>query len=180
MEPSPDSSEEERFENQAGGFLDRDLAEKAAELAVRALERMEKVGNDSKLAAFVDFVRGIDAVKEPHRRICVLTDYLSTLFYLATAMENTGTVCHVFHDGMNTDSRQSTLAEYSTNGGILTATRAIVFEGVTLSQVTDLILYDHPTNAAELQQVLGRFNRLGRRSQLNAYSLVESSTSDRG
>ena len=176
MDLSQDSSEQEPLEDQAGGDLDSDMAKKAAELAAYALERMEEVSCDSKLAAFMDFLRGINTVKEPNRRICVLTDYVSTLFYLATEMENIETVCHVFYGGMNAERRQRTLAEYSINGGVLTATRATMSDGVTLSEVTDLFLYDVPSTPVALQQVLGRFDRLGRRNQLNVYSLLPHET----
>jgi len=148
------------------------MGEKASELAARALERIEEVSCDSKLAAFMDFLRGINALKELDRRICVLTDYVSTLFYLATEIENVGATCHVFYGGMTAESRQRSLAEFSTSGGVLTASNAAMSDGVTLEEVTDLLLYDIPSTPLALQQVLGRIDRLGRRSQLNVYTLL--------
>jgi hypothetical protein len=46
--------------------------------------------------------------------------------------------------------------------------------GVDLSHVTDLILYDVPCDEVALQQVLGRFDRFGRASELNVYVLTPS------
>ena len=155
-------------------YWDLGTVKKAADLAVRALESMEAVGCDSKLAAFVDVLRDIDALKQPKRRICVLTDYVSTLFYLATEMENIGMVCHTFYGAMNAESRQSALAAHSNGGGILTATCAVFPEAVTLSEVTDLLMYDIPSTPVALEQVLGWFNRFGRKSPLNVYSFLPS------
>jgi hypothetical protein len=47
-------------------------------------------------------------------------------------------------------------------------------EGIALGEVTDLVLYDVPDGKDALQQLLGRFDRFGRRTQLNVYTLVPS------
>ena len=54
-----------------------------------------------------------DSTDEDEEKLCVLTDYRSTLFYLAAEIENIGKVCHVLHDASNADSRQRTLAAFS-------------------------------------------------------------------
>jgi ATP-dependent helicase YprA (DUF1998 family) len=104
----------------------------------------------------------------------VLTDNIGTLFYLAAEMESLEKICHVFHGGMDAVSRQNTLAAFSSSGGVLTATRAAMSEGAALSEVTHVVLYDLPGSPVALQQVLGRFDRFGRRTQLNVYALRPS------
>jgi hypothetical protein len=47
-----------------------------------------------------------------------------------------------------------------------------------LAEVTDLVLYDVPGSPVALQQVLGRFDRFGRRTQLNVYALVPSNSGE--
>jgi superfamily II DNA/RNA helicase len=45
-------------------------------------------------------------------------------------------------------------------------------EGLNLPDVTDLVLYDVPRNRSALQQVFGRFDRLGRIGRLTIHVLV--------
>lgn len=170
LEPYPGSSEEELPEDQLAGDLG--MAETVTELANRALSRIETAGSDSKLAAFVALLGHVEAARTESTRICVLTEYVGTLFYLAAEMETLGKACQVFHAGMSAESRQNTLAVFSRDGGVLTATRAALSEGVALAEVTDLVLYDVPGSSDALQQVLGRFDRFGRRTQLNVYALL--------
>ena len=59
------------------------------------------------------------------------------------------------------------------------ATGAVMVEGVDLREVTDLVIYDMPGSRLALQQLLGRFDRLGRRSRLNVgHVLVPSNDAE--
>ena len=176
VHPFPESLEEEQFEDQVTGYLDLEIAEMAAGIADRALGEIETIGNDSKLEAFIGLLRHIESLGTPSTRICVLTEYVNTLFYLAAEIEILGKTYHPYHGGMNAQSRQNYLARFNAGvgGGILTATRAALSDGVVLTKVTDLVLYDVPGSPAGLQQVLGRFDRFGRDTQLNIHVFVPS------
>jgi len=82
------------------------------------------------------------------------------------------------HGRMRNEERQSALTKFSGDGGILMATRAALSEGDALGEVTDLVLYDVPDGKDALQQVLGRFDRFGRRTQLNVHTFVPSGSAD--
>ena len=45
-------------------------------------------------------------------------------------------------------------------------------KGLALPDVTDLVLYDLPRNGPALLQMIGRFDRFGRMSQLNIHVLA--------
>jgi hypothetical protein len=51
-------------------------------------------------------------------------------------------------------------------------------EGITLGDTTDLVLYDIPPGKIALQQVLGRFDRFGRRTELSVHVLTPSDSVD--
>jgi ERCC4-related helicase len=172
--PWLESPEEEQLEDQGDGSVDLNQAEKAKEIASRALDALETAGSDSKLAGLVALLRHIDALKSSAARICVLTEYLGTLFYLAAEIESRGKTCHVFHGGMDAEERQRTLARFKHDGGILAANRAAMSEGVALSEVTDLVMYDIPGSPAALERVVARVDRFGRQTQLNIHVLVPS------
>jgi len=167
-------SEEEKPEDRPCALLDRPTAEKVAEIARRALQEVDAIGSDSKLNAFSELLNHLDKSKMPSRRICVLTEYLATLYYLAAETEGRGIVCRLFHGGMQYEDRRERLTVFANTGGVLIATRAVMTEGLNLPDVTDLVLYDLPANERALQVVLGRFDRFGKTSQLTVHALVES------
>jgi superfamily II DNA or RNA helicase len=139
----------------------------------RALHETEVITNDSKLTAvggLLDRLAGAGA----ETRICVFTEYLATLHYLAADVENRGLVYRVLHGGMNSEDRLRSLTEFTEDGGVLMTTRAVMTEGVSVRDVTDLVMYDIPSSRLAIQQLLGRFDRLGRRSRLRVHVLVPS------
>jgi ATP-dependent helicase YprA (DUF1998 family) len=84
--------------------------------------------------------------------------------------------CHLLHGGMSAEDHKQSLKMFLDTGGILVATGAIMRGGIALADVTDLVLYDAPHHKATMQQVLGRFDRVGRQSQLSVYVLVPSNS----
>jgi len=156
----------------------RSNAEQVAGLAGRALREIEASTTDSKLNALGALLSRINPGESPPRRVLVLTDFVATLFYLAAEIEGYSLACQLLHGSMGTEERVRSLQSFSNNGGILIATRAVIAEGVDLREVTDLVLYDVPRTSAALKQVLGRFDRLGRVSELSVYFFTPSNTSD--
>ena len=73
---------------------------------------------------------------------------------------------HLLHDTMSADDRRRSLKLFRYKGEVLIATRAAMIDGVSLSGVTDLILYDGLDSEVMLHQILGRFDRFGRVGQL--------------
>lgn len=176
--PWLESPEEEELADRADSSVDFNQVEKAKEIASRALDALETAGSDSKLAGLVALLGHIDAVKSSAARICVLTEYLATLFYLAAEIESRGKACHIFHGDEIAEERQRALDGFKYEGGILAATRAAMSQGVALAEVTDLVLYDIPGSPAALQRILGRFDRFGRETQLNIHVLEPSNALD--
>jgi superfamily II DNA/RNA helicase len=166
--------DEESLENRLGAWLDTGTAQRAATVAALLGERIEGLGRDSKLTAFAALLDRLEAESASSRRICVLTEYVATLFYLAAEIEAHGVPCRLLHGSMTAEDRQGSLELFSHAGGVLAATSATMSEGIVLPEVTDLILYDIPVTNTALQQVLGRFGRFGRRTQLNVYALLPS------
>ncbi len=177
MEAPLEDLEEEVLEDELAGRVDLPTAEKAAGLATRALQEIEEINGDSKLGAFGVLLSHLNEANMPSRRIWVLTEYLGTLYYLAAEIEGLGLACRLLHGGMSPEDRHRSLALFSSAGGILVATRAVM-TGLSLREVTDLVLYDVPISKLALQEVLARFDRFGRSSQLNIYVLTPSHGSE--
>lgn len=147
-------------------------------IAARALQQIEAIGSDSKLNALKALLSEINQSNDPSHRTCVLTEFASTLYYVSAEVEGHGRPWRLMHGQMRAEERIRSLELFSTAGGILVGTTAIMRAGVDLPDVADLVLYDVPHNKVTLQQVLGRFDRFGRRIQLNVYVLSPSNARD--
>ena len=169
--------EEEMPEDKIVEPLNRTNVEKVSEIATRILQDIEEIGEDSKLDAFGRLLNELET-KMPLGRICVLTQYLGTLYYLAAEIEGRGMAFQLLHGGMSPEDRHKSLRLFLDSEVILVATIAVMTEGLALPEVTDLILYDVPGSKIMLQQVLGRFDRFGRRSQLTVHVLTPSNISN--
>jgi hypothetical protein len=97
--------------------IDPHVAEKGRAIAGQALQVLEAIQVDSKLEAFGTLIERLTRVKTPPKRICVLTDYLSTLYYLAAEIEGYDVPCELIHGSMGQDARQESLRKFENVGG---------------------------------------------------------------
>ena len=153
--------------------------EETRTIAGQVLQQLEDIQGDSRFDAFGSLLGDLGRAETSPRRICVLTEYVGTLYYLAAEIEERGLVCLLLHSGMSNESRHESLITFENTGGILVVTTAMMARGFGLPYVTDLVLYDLPANELVFGQILGRFDRFGRNSQLNVYALMQSEGTDR-
>jgi Helicase conserved C-terminal domain len=156
-------SEEELAENRSDAQIDPSTTQEATIVAEQALARIDEISSDSKLSAFWEVLRPLAATGS--QRICVLTDYQATLFYLAAEIEGRSMNCMLLHGGMNAEDRKRSLESFANKEGILVATTAAATDGDTRSEVTDLVLYDIPGTRTALLKVLPRFDWMDRRNE---------------
>jgi superfamily II DNA or RNA helicase len=147
-------------------------------LVDRALQQIESNHTDAKLAAFAALVERLHGDKRRDRRVCVVTNYIATLYYLAAESEGRRIRYHTFHGGMTLDTRRSALDSFRREGGVLLTTTAALTESVDLIDTSDLVLFDVPSSSLALQQVLGRFDRFGRKVLLTVHALAFSGASE--
>lgn len=166
-----DEEEEGAGEGPAWSF-DRPTAEKVGGLAGRALQEIGAIQVDSKAVALGALLAQLLEAIKPATRICVLSEFLATCYYLVAEIEGRGLACQLLHGGMGSDDRLRSLTTFSATGQILIATRAVMAEGINLSHVTDLVLYDIPSTKDALRQILGRVDRFARQSQLHVHALA--------
>jgi len=149
--------------------LDSATKEEAIRIAERALKEIDELTYDSKFYAFNKLLNQL--YDGEYRWICVFTQFVSTLYYLAAEIEDRGMEYLILHGGMSSEDRQLQSSLFKTSEKILLTTSAGI-EFFELAYATDLILYDIPTK--EIQQLLGRFNRTGRKKPLNIHALTPS------
>jgi superfamily II DNA or RNA helicase len=157
---------EDHSDPQIDLFTDQELAR----VAGQALARIDEISSDSKLNAFWKVLGPLTSAKS--KRICVLTDYRATLFYLAADIESRNMNCVLLHGGMSTENRKQSLMSFANEERILVATRAAITERDAWNEVTDLVFYDIPNSTAALLDVLSRFDWFDRRNQLTIHALA--------
>ncbi len=171
VEPFEETPLSARFDSHVAPAMQDDVIK----VSERALQQTEKLTTDSKLVAFVSL---LEHLRSQSARVCVLTEFSATLFYLATEMEDRDTKCHIHHGALPHDERQHVLLSFINDGGVLVSTSGSMNEGIQLSKVTDLVFYDMVRSKVALQEVIGRFDRLGRSSQLKVYALTAVEAGD--
>lgn len=166
----PETVEDEGADNRGWG-AGLEVTEEVRAFVTHAIQEVDALHADSKLSAFGLLSRQLAEASSP-RHICVVTKYLASLYYLAAEIESLGTYCRLLHGGMASGERSKVVTQHVSEGGVLMGTQALMTFGLSLPHVTDLILYDVPEPEATLRQVLGRFDRFGRHSQLFVHVLV--------
>ncbi len=83
--------------------MDDPTAAKAAEIGAGALQQIEDAEVDSKLRTFAQLLSDLTAMKTPSRRICVVTDYRASLYYLAAEIEGRAMTCQLLHGDMGNE-----------------------------------------------------------------------------
>jgi ERCC4-related helicase len=154
-------------------------AETTKAIVERALEELDALSTDSKLAAFNSLLKNMASVEIQGGRIAVTTDFLSTAFYLTAEVEGHGLNSLLLHGEMAHEDRQKSVARFVSSGKILIATTAVAAAGVSLPDVTDLVLYDFPSSNLVLAQIISQFDRVGRENKLNIHVLVQSDSAER-
>ncbi len=129
LEAPSGTFEEEASGDRPTGQLSHPNAERATELAKHALQEIEVINKDSKLDAFGELLNSLKEKKAQSRRICVLTEHLGTLYYLATEIEDRGRKYGVLHGGMGTKDRNRAMTLFLSEAEVLVATAAVITEG---------------------------------------------------
>jgi hypothetical protein len=172
LEQPPEFLEDEGPEGRTNLQTPPSIMDEVVKLAGEALESIDNVSVDSKLNAFGNLLNRVIDAKTFAQRICVVTDYIATLFYLAAALEDRGMACQLLHGG-----HRSVMLPLEPEV-VLMATRSAVSEGLNLSEITDLVLYDVPDSSLALRKVLSRFDPLRRPSHLNVHALLPAGITD--
>jgi SNF2 family DNA or RNA helicase len=148
-----------------------EIGARLAEVLDRCLVGLESQVVDSKLHALVQHLVAWQIRGGLPEAICILTEYHSTLFYVQTELEQRGLRTYLLHSSMNFDQQSRAILEFKQRKGVLVATNASVATGFELPHVDVVIFYDLPHSPMMLQQLLGRFWRVGRSTALNLIAL---------
>lgn len=142
----------------------------------QCLEELDRVSTDEKL----NVVKGlIQSIIDEHTggvpRICIFSMYNDTVSYLHTATGDIGIPSFKITGAVTFAERQAVVDRFLKLGGVLVGTDGGLSEGIELTQVTDVIHYDLPSNPIVFGQRRGRFERYGRDTPCTIYILQDGS-----
>ena len=138
----------------------------------RCLETLDTVPVDSKLLRLQALVMSLPTVGSSPPSICIFSRYRATVLYLKVALEDMGLPVHDLHGGMPAEERAAAVRAFREQGGVLVASPVLALEGFELPDCDSLILYDMPIGKDQMEQLYGRFQRIGRRSGLSVYAFA--------
>jgi hypothetical protein len=130
------------------------------------LAELELLATDAKLKALTHLLMEAKTRGDVPRSMCILTTYRATLCYLQTALEELGFAPYVLHGALPFEERFQAVHGFQEHGGILLATTALMTGGLSMPQADSLVMYDLPHSQIMLQQILGCFQRFGRKTPL--------------
>ena len=146
-------------------------------IATSALQQIDAIDRDSKLIALGELLadlgasqRQADLGARQRQKVGVLTDYSSTMYYLAADIEARGLSYYLLQADTEVGARARYLREFSKRGGTIVATTDAIADGFDSPEITDLVLYDLPDSGIAQRELLNRLNRPGSRCGLNAYT----------
>ncbi|MEM2292467.1 MAG: helicase-related protein [Nitrososphaerota archaeon] len=141
------------------------------------LAEAEKIQEDSKLKALLDFVATIKK-GAPEAKIVIFSEYRDTVDYLFETLSTqykTGKI----YGTMNIEERYEALARFRDPQGseIMVCTDA-AGEGIDMQFANIMINYDLPWNPNRLEQRMGRIHRIGQIRPVYYYNFILLGTID--
>ena len=171
----PDNSSDEMVVKVAG---ERRLSQMPADYRDHLLDilhQIERLQTDSKLNALGDFLEGRE-IRKQNMRVCVLTAFASTAYYLGAGLEDRGLACLFLLGGVPAEEALDTVSSFEEGKGVLVASHAAL-KGFELA-VTNLIFYEMPSAPTATRLILPRFQGLDEGDPLNIHVLVPASPQD--
>lgn len=104
------------------------------------LDAIEDLPEDTKLTAFMSLV-GERVVKATLPKICVVTDDISTVYYLAAEIEELETKLTLITNEMSQMERDTSASSFADSEGFLITTWDAI-RGIEFGKVDEVILYD--------------------------------------
>lgn len=157
---------------EAGESLQLDVV-----LAARALEQLDTITGDSKLAALKELLHELRNSADSRWQICIVCNYQATLYYVAAEVEAVMGRCLLLSSATNADDFERWIKS-ALGEPVMAATLAALPDSPGLAETTDLVIYDLPSSRVLIQDLIGRFDRIGRRMPLQVHVLAARNGAD--
>ncbi len=130
------------------------------------IRRWPQDGRDSKYEKFIEILKGIRA-NEGKMRVMVFAFFKDTLRYLNRRLTEDGFHCAMIHGDIKPEDRSKTVTRFRDDASyeILLSSK-VGSEGLDFQFCDTLFNYDLPWNPMDVEQRIGRLDRIGQESQV--------------
>ena len=131
----------------------------------RRLDRSEAAHFDSKFKELLNFIRRMEKEERRPVKTVIFASFRKTLDYLARTLEQNGYSVRSIHGGIPIGERPGIIKEFRERDdvNILLSSR-VGGEGLDFQFAHVLVNYDLPWNPMEVEQRIGRLDRIGQES----------------
>ncbi len=144
------------------------------EFARGILEDCAKLKVDSKIEKLVEVVREIKA-RSNDEKILIYTRHPTTLRYIVETLKPFNLKIVEFMGGLDREEKTRRISEFKADADILISTDTGA-EGLNFQFCRNLINYDLPWNPMNVEQRIGRLDRIGQKREIYVYSLATKDT----
>lgn len=146
------------------------------ELLLSAARRCEAQGPDAKAEALLDCMRRLQREEnDPQLKALVFTEFVATQSMLEEYLTARGYSVICLNGGMDVEERLRVQQAFADDQQVLVSTEA-GGEGINLQFCHVVINYDLPWNPMRIEQRIGRVDRIGQRSVVQAINLALEDT----
>jgi len=175
---SMDDWEKERFERRIEVFtLPSTPGGLKKEIAIlKTLVKIsEDITIDSKGDALIKFLKGI-LEKDQKEKILIFTEYVDTLNYIVSILQEHGYNPLIIHGEMDMVARRETEMLFHTPAFNLMVATDAAGEGINLQFCHIMVNYDLPWNPTRIDQRIGRLHRYGQKRDVKVHNLFVTDT----
>lgn len=172
--PKITSSSKSAIESLTRIVNDEAYHEVTREFAAGILRDYAKLKVDSKIEKLVEVVREIKA-RSSDEKILIYTRHPTTLRYIVETLKPFNLKIVEFMGGLDREEKTKRIKEFRGDADILISTDTGA-EGLNFQFCRNLINYDLPWNPMNVEQRIGRLDRIGQKREMHIYSLATKDT----
>jgi len=163
----------DKYLQNVGSFEDIDLEENNSDLSTFT-DHLPMA--DSK---FDDLLCLLHEIRKHTLKVILFAFYIPTLKYLDKKLRESGFTTYLMHGQIKIDRTNLILSFKENKGFSILLSSRVGSEGIDLQFCNTMINYDLPWNPMEIEQRIGRIDRIGQESQfLNIYNFSMGNTID--
>ncbi|MFC7177843.1 DEAD/DEAH box helicase [Halosegnis marinus] len=138
------------------------------------LDAIDAIETNTKQQRLTDI---IDQARETvdKGRVIVFTQFRATQATLLAGLADAGYTTHAFHGGHSSAEKETIVADFEREGGILVSTDAMN-EGRNLQFCNIMVNYDLPWNPMKVEQRIGRIHRIGQDRDVYVFNMALEGT----
>jgi superfamily II DNA or RNA helicase len=163
------------FQSDSTGLIDEE------KMLFNLIEKAQKCINteiDAKADALLKKYKELQDTENDHQlKILIFTEFRTTQKMLFQFFIKNGYKCSIIHGGQDIDERKRSLSIFKNEAQILVATDA-AGESLNMQFCHIVINYDLPWNPMMIEQRIGRVDRIGQNSKVQAYNMLTNNSVD--